>query len=88
MLPQSPFNETHWQDPEYLKLFNAALAELDLTKRNEICRAMETIEFERGGYIIPSFNQLVDLAASNVNGLHPGTIFAMGDYDFANIWLS
>jgi peptide/nickel transport system substrate-binding protein len=88
MLPQSPFNETHWRDPSYLKLFNAALAELDLTKRNEICREMETIEFERGGYIIPSFNQLVDLAASNVNGLHPGTIFAMGDYDFGNIWLS
>ena len=49
---------------------------------------MQTIDFERGGYIIPSHNQIIDLAANNVNGLHPGTLFALGDYDFGNMWLS
>jgi peptide/nickel transport system substrate-binding protein len=88
LLPNSPYNETHWSDPAYVALFNQALATVDTTKRAAIVKEMQTIDFEQGGYIIPSHNRIVDLVAQNVNGLSPGTLLALGDYDFAKIWLS
>jgi peptide/nickel transport system substrate-binding protein len=87
LLPTSPYNETHWERPDYIQLFNTALATIDPVKRAEYARQLQTIDFEQGGYIIPSHNQIVDLAAQNVNGLHPGAQFALGDYDFRNMWL-
>jgi len=88
LLPNSPYNETHWRDPAYAALVNEALATLDPTKRAMRVRELQTLDFERGGYIIPSHNQIVDLLAQNVHGVSPGTFLALGDYDFANIWLS
>jgi peptide/nickel transport system substrate-binding protein len=87
-LPNSQYNETHWRDPAYVDLYNAALATVDPGKRAELVREMQQVDFERGGYIIPSHNQIVDLVARNVRGISPGTFFAMGDYDFAKLWLS
>jgi len=88
LLPNSQYNETHWRDPAYVDLYNAALATVDPGKRAELVRGMQQVDFERGGYIIPSHNQIVDLVARNVRGISPGTFFAMGDYDFAKLWLS
>ncbi len=88
LLPDSPYNETHWRDASYAALFKQAMSTLDGTKRASLVRQLQTMDFEQGGYIIPSHNQIVDLAAQNVHGLTPGTFFALGDYDFARIWLS
>jgi peptide/nickel transport system substrate-binding protein len=88
LLPDSPYNETHWRDPSYVALFNQALATVDATKRAAIVTQLQTIDFEQGSYIIPSHNQIVDLVAQHVNGLSPGVFLALGDYDFAKIWLS
>jgi peptide/nickel transport system substrate-binding protein len=88
LLPTSPYNETHWHDPRYIKLYQEALATVDSSKRGEMARQLQTIDFDEGGYIIPSHNRIIDLVAQNVNGLAPGTLFAMGDYGFGKIWLS
>jgi peptide/nickel transport system substrate-binding protein len=88
LLPTSPYNETHWADPNYIKLFHQALATVDETQRAQISRELQKIDFEKGGYIIPWHNRLIDVAAANVNGMHPGVVYAMGDYDFASVWLS
>src|SRR5262249_33869458 len=88
LLPTSPYNETHWGDPDYIKLYNEALSTVDSDKRNAITRHLQTIDFEDGGYIIPSHNRIIDLLAQNVQGLTPGTLLALGDYDFGKVWLS
>jgi peptide/nickel transport system substrate-binding protein len=88
LLPNSPYNETHWPDAAYAALFNEALSTIDTAKRAAIVTQLQTIDFERGSYIIPSHNQIVDLVAHNVNGLSPGVFFALGDYAFAKVWLS
>jgi peptide/nickel transport system substrate-binding protein len=88
LLPTSPYNETHWGSPDYIKLYKEALATVDSDKRNAITRHLQTIDFEEGGYIIPSHNRIIDLLAQNVNGLSPGTLLALGDYDFGKVWLS
>ncbi|MDQ0391948.1 ABC transporter substrate-binding protein [Labrys monachus] len=89
LLPTSPYNETHWGgDKAYIDLYQQALSTIDPVKRAVIVRQLQTIDFEQGGYIIPSHNRIIDLVAQNVNGLSPGTLLALGDYDFAKIWLS
>lgn len=88
LLPDSPFNETHWRDPAYAALFKQALSTMDAAARAELVRQLQVLDFEHGGYIIPSHNQIVDLYAQHVHGLVPGTFFALGDYDFSRIWLS
>ena len=88
MLPASPYNETHWSEPDTIKLYKQALATLDAAKRAELVKQLQAIDFERGGYIIPAFNRIIDLMGPNVRGVSPGAYYAMGDYDYAKIWLA
>jgi len=88
-LEGAPYNETHWNDAEYTRLYNEAQATPDLAKRCELLRAMQRIDFDRGGYIIPSFNQGVDLMASNVEGFAPSaTGIPLGNFGFRTAWLA
>jgi peptide/nickel transport system substrate-binding protein len=52
-LPNSPFNETHWADPQFQKLIQQARSELDETKRNQILGQAMTLEYNPRGYRIP-----------------------------------
>src|SRR5918997_686688 len=51
-LPNSPFNETHWKDPEFLDLIGRARAELDDARRTDLLHQAQKIEYERGGLIV------------------------------------
>jgi peptide/nickel transport system substrate-binding protein len=85
-LPSSPFNETHWADPKFLKLISQARAELDQTKRNQILQQAETIEYNTGGYIIPYFSNQIDAYSSKVGGLvEAKSGFPLGNYWFKNV---
>jgi peptide/nickel transport system substrate-binding protein len=88
-LEGSPYNETHWNHPEYTRLYNEAQATPDAAKRCEILHAMQKIDFEEGGYIIPAFNQGVDLMASSVNGFAPAaTGIPLGNFGFRTAWMA
>jgi peptide/nickel transport system substrate-binding protein len=88
-LEGAPYNETHWNDPDYTRLYSEAQATTDATKRCDILRAMQKIDFERGGYIIPSFNQGVDLMASGVDGFVPAaTGIPLGNFGFHSAWMA
>jgi peptide/nickel transport system substrate-binding protein len=89
MVPGAFFNETSWNNPTYNKLYAEALATVDVTKRAEICHAMQTIEYNSGGNIIPYFAPGVDGANARVQGVTP-TIggLPLHDYDLSSTWLS
>jgi len=88
-LPAAPFNETHWNNEQYNKLYDQAQATVDPAKRCEVVRAMQKLDFEQGGYIIASYNQSVDLMAANVQGFVPAaTGIALGNFGFADAWLA
>jgi peptide/nickel transport system substrate-binding protein len=88
-LEGAPYNETHWNDPDYTRLYNEAQATPDAARRCEILRQMQKIDFERGGYIIPSFNQGVDLMAANVTGFSPSaTGIPLGNFGFRTAWMA
>jgi peptide/nickel transport system substrate-binding protein len=68
-LPNSPFNETHWKDPQFIKLIQQARAELDEGKRNDLLRQAYKLEYDRGGYIIPYFSNAIDAHSAAVGGI-------------------
>jgi peptide/nickel transport system substrate-binding protein len=88
-LPNSQYNETHFDNPRYVSLYQQANATLDAAQRAEICHEMELIDFDQGGLIIPSYNKQVDIVASNVQGIEPsGTGIPVGNASWESIWLS
>ena len=88
-LPGAPYNASHWNHERYKKLYADAQAQLDFAKRREIIHAMQKIDFEEGGLIIPSFNRTVDLLAENVRGFEPtSTGSALGNFGVGKAWLA
>jgi peptide/nickel transport system substrate-binding protein len=85
-LPSSPFNETHWGAGKFEKLINQARAELDATKRTEILREAEKMEYDQGGYIIPYFSNQIDAYSGKLGGLvEAKSGFPLGNYWFKNV---
>jgi peptide/nickel transport system substrate-binding protein len=88
-LPGAPFNETHFNNPKYISLYNQALATLDVNMRQEIAHEMQMIDYNEGGYIIPFFPAVIDGFAPNVNGiLQSKTGSSFNNWDFEHVWLS
>jgi peptide/nickel transport system substrate-binding protein len=88
-LPTSPFNECHFDNPAYIKLYQEAIATIDTAKRQELAHEMQLIDYTDGGYIIPFFPPVIDGYGSGVNGLVPSKAgLSLNAYDFKQLWLS
>ena len=88
-LPGSFLNETHWNDAEYFKVYAEAQGIVDLAQRTEMIHRLQQIEFDRGTYIIPAYNCVVDLLAKNVMGLPKAkTGYAMGNFALTKVWMA
>src|SRR5215469_16081132 len=88
-IPGAVYNETHFDNPRYITLYQQARSTLNPSLRREIIHEMQTIEWNEGGYIIPLFPPVIDGYAPNVSGIVPsktGTSF--NDWAFQNIWLT
>ncbi len=88
MAPNAPFNETHWRDPEWDKLFNETQATLDAGKRKEMNFELQRILWERGGYLIWGFFPLLDGVGKNVHGAVPNANNVLSTFNFQDFWLS
>jgi peptide/nickel transport system substrate-binding protein len=89
LLPTSPFNTTHFVSAKQNALYKQANATINQAKRCQLIKQMEQIQFEEGGYIIPSFNRQVDIMATNVNGFGlAGSGIPLGNGDWEHAWLA
>lgn len=70
-LPGSPYNETHWADPEFIDLVAQARRTVDQKRRCELIHQAQRIEYERGGYIVWGFPNQVDAYNSRLEGFEP-----------------
>lgn len=87
-LPDSPYNETHWQDPEYLDLVARARSTTDERERTRLLKQAQRIEYERGGLIVWGFMNQVDAYQVYVAGLVPDrTGLPLSGYSFDRVWL-
>jgi peptide/nickel transport system substrate-binding protein len=69
MLPVSPFNETHTDNPGYISLYNQANATpSDSALHKEILHEMQEFDFTQGGYIIPAFPDSLDAYSDTISG--------------------
>jgi peptide/nickel transport system substrate-binding protein len=88
-LPDSPYNETHWADPQWQALVNKAGATVDQTKRCDLIKQAQKIEFDRGGYIIWGFPNSVDAYRAGVEGFTPDKSgIPLTSFGFRNVWLT
>jgi peptide/nickel transport system substrate-binding protein len=84
MLPTSPWDETHFADPAYIRLYAHANATLDPAVRREITWQMQRIDFDQGGYVIPAFIDTLDAYSDTITGYAPSRLGQpLDDYAFA-----
>lgn len=87
-LKSSPFNETHWDDPEFNALVKKAVVTVDEAKRNALIAQAQKIEYDRGGYIIWGYPNQADAFQSYVAGLIPSkTGLALSGFEFRRAWI-
>jgi peptide/nickel transport system substrate-binding protein len=68
MLPNSPFNETHTNNPLYNQLYQAANKTTDDVRRKQIVQEMQAFDFDKGGYIIPAYIDALDAYSTRIAG--------------------
>jgi peptide/nickel transport system substrate-binding protein len=84
-LPTSPYQEVHFNDPTYTKLYAEANKTGSASVRKEILYEMQRIDFNQGGYIIPCFVDSLDAYSSKVSGYQAGKVGEpMGNFNFEN----
>ncbi len=89
-IPGAPFNTTHFDDKEFNSLFDKVNETVENAQRCDVKDEMQTLLFDRGAYIIPSFNRTLDIMSTKVNGFaeDAGTGIPLGNGDWENAWIS
>ncbi|HSK34477.1 MAG TPA: ABC transporter substrate-binding protein, partial [Propionicimonas sp.] len=87
-MPTSPYNETHWNHPEFIDLVERARATVDEGERNALIARAQALEHEEGGYIIWGYPNQADAYQRYVGGLVPNrTGLALSGFEFHRVWL-
>jgi peptide/nickel transport system substrate-binding protein len=84
MLPASPYNETHTDNPQYTGWYAQANATASPSLRKEILHQMQDYDFAEGGYIIPAFPDTLDAYSTQITGYAPSQLGQpLTDFGFA-----
>ncbi len=59
-MPDAPYNETHWENAEWLSLVQQAFKTVDDAERNALIAQAQEIEYNEGGYIVWSWRNQID----------------------------
>ncbi|MCU1686520.1 MAG: peptide transporter substrate-binding protein [Amycolatopsis sp.] len=87
-LPDSPYNETHWADPQFGQLIAQARGTVDEKARAALLKQAQRLEYDSGGLIIWGFMNQVDAYQVYVAGLVPDrTGVSLSGYQFRQVWL-
>lgn len=88
-LPTSSYNETHFNNPQFNRLFGEALRTLDESKRSEILGECMRIDYDDGGYIIWGFDNVIDGYSNKVRGFVPDKSGApLSQYGFREVYFT
>jgi peptide/nickel transport system substrate-binding protein len=87
-VPGAPYNETHYNDPQFNRLFQEALATVDANRQQELVYEMQRVFWETGGWIIPMFSPAIDAHGSTLHGVAPTKWINLSNFGFMNFWFS
>jgi peptide/nickel transport system substrate-binding protein len=86
---QAIFPETHFRDHKFDSLYRQILGESNKSKVRELAHEMQTIQWERGGWIIWGFVDTIDAYSKKVKGFAPHLSgLSLGAMNFSNVWFS
>ena len=85
--PDATYNETHFSDPAFNKLFTESQGTLDEAKRNEMLFECQKILYDTGGYIIWGLSPYIDGLSPKVQNMLSTPTYPLGGGDFSNVWL-
>ena len=87
--PDSPYNETHWDNKKWTDLVNEANATVEMTARCALIQKAQDIEYNEGGYIIWGFPDSVDAYSASVHGFTPDKSgIPLTSFGFRNVWMN
>ena len=75
--PTAPWNESHYKNPKFAALLNAARAELDATKRKAILFDAQAMMADDVAALIPAFRNSLDAHTTKVGGHVPSSLSDM-----------
>ncbi|MBN2204040.1 MAG: peptide ABC transporter substrate-binding protein, partial [Thermoleophilia bacterium] len=67
-MPDAPYNETHWENAEWLALVQQAFKTVDDAERAALISQAQEIEYNEGGYIIWSWRNQLDAYSETTTG--------------------
>ena len=82
------YNETHFDNLKYSGLIAQAQATVDESKRTDLLKQAQEVEYNEGGLIIWGFRTQVDAVSAKVQGLKASKFQPLGNYDFKSVSLS
>jgi len=86
-MPGAPYNETHWENPEWLAIVQEALRTVDEAARNALIAQAQEIEHNEGGYIVWAFRNQVDGYSPQIAGLKEDKLGApLGQFAFKDVY--
>jgi peptide/nickel transport system substrate-binding protein len=91
LLHNSPYNETHWYNPQWAAQFTKAQGIVDDATRIAAYHALQLPLWNEGGYIAWGFYDTLDAASSKVQGIVPNNspdYNNLGGFDFKYHWLA
>ncbi|NLA29805.1 MAG: peptide ABC transporter substrate-binding protein, partial [Propionibacterium sp.] len=87
-MPDSPFNETHWDDEEFIQLVEQARGTTDESTRNQLIQDAQQIMYDRGSLIIWGFADQLDAYQAYVGGLVPNaTGLPLSGFQLHRVWI-
>jgi peptide/nickel transport system substrate-binding protein len=87
-IASGPFNETHFTNPQYGKLYNQGLAATNPATRTDIAHQMQKIDYDTGGFIIPCFTPLIEGLSTKVHGDKPSKSgLSFNNWDLKSLWM-
>lgn len=87
MAGDSPWNASHWDNPQFQSLLLQARAELSTRKRQALYEDMQSLMTAEGGALIPAFANFVDAHHARLNhGASVGNLFAMDSGRMIERW--
>lgn len=86
-LPDAPYNECHFTDARFASLIAQARGELNPTKRTQLLKQAQRIEYDTGGYIIWGFKNQLDAYSKKVTGFVPDRNMPLSSFQFRTISL-
>jgi peptide/nickel transport system substrate-binding protein len=85
-VPDAVFNDTHWDDPQFTKLYYEVLATQDPELKQEIANEMQKQLWNEGGELIPGLPNGIDAFSKKVTGFVPDRSgIALSGYRFKQV---